>query len=130
MGRRPALLAPRRTSPHQVAVLPRRAGPEDQHFRLWEQGVGRPVPVRRPLVSDEKEQILHALEAAARVQQVPHQDVRKEAYHIRTRTHPFHVIRQNKMLSVLVPIDYHRHAPLVRQAHGAAACPSARPFCR
>merc|ERR1711885_112903 len=52
-------------------------------------------------VSDEKEQIsANALEAArVACNKYLIKMCGKEAYHIRTRTHPFHVIRQNKMLS-------------------------------
>lgn len=53
------------------------------------------------LVSDEKEQIssnaLEAARVACNKYLIKH--CGKEAYHIRTRVHPFHVIRQNKMLS-------------------------------
>ena len=53
------------------------------------------------LVSDEKEQLssnaLEAARVAANKYLIKH--CGKENFHLRTRVHPFHVIRQNKMLS-------------------------------
>ena len=53
------------------------------------------------LVSDEKEQLTSNALEAARVTCNKYliKYTGKEAFHIRTRAHPFHVIRQNKMLS-------------------------------
>jgi large subunit ribosomal protein L10e len=53
------------------------------------------------LVSDEKEQLTACALEAARVacNKYLTKTTGKEGYHIRTRCHPFHVIRQNKMLS-------------------------------
>lgn len=53
------------------------------------------------LVSDEKEQLTaNALEAArVACNKYLTKTTGKEGYHIRCRAHPFHVIRQNKMLS-------------------------------
>ena len=50
---------------------------------------------------DEKEQLTACALEAARVacNKYLTKNTGKEGYHIRTRTHPFHVIRQNKMLS-------------------------------
>jgi large subunit ribosomal protein L10e len=52
-------------------------------------------------VSDEKEQLTACALEAARVACNKYliKTTGKEGYHIRTRAHPFHVIRQNKMLS-------------------------------
>ena len=53
------------------------------------------------MVSDEKEQLssnaLEAARVAANKYLIKH--CGKENFHLRTRVHPFHVIRQNKMLS-------------------------------
>jgi large subunit ribosomal protein L10e len=53
------------------------------------------------LVSDEKEQLTSNALEAARVACNKYlvKSTGKEGYHIRCRAHPFHVIRQNKMLS-------------------------------
>lgn len=53
------------------------------------------------LVSDEKEQITSCALEAARVSCNKYliKMAGKDAFHIRIRAHPFHVIRQNKMLS-------------------------------
>jgi len=52
------------------------------------------------LVSDEKEQLTSEALEAARIAcnkyLVVH--IGKDAFHLRVRTHPFHVIRINKML--------------------------------
>lgn len=53
------------------------------------------------LVSNEKEQISACALEAARVtcNKYLTKNAGKDAYHIRTRCHPYHVVRQNKMLS-------------------------------
>jgi large subunit ribosomal protein L10e len=53
------------------------------------------------LVSDEKEQLSACALEAARIacNKYLTKTTGKEGYHIRIRAHPFHVIRQNKMLS-------------------------------
>jgi large subunit ribosomal protein L10e len=53
------------------------------------------------LVSDEKEQLSSCALEAARVACNKYliKGAGKEAFHLRVRAHPFHVIRQNKMLS-------------------------------
>ena len=53
------------------------------------------------LVSDEKEQISSEAMEAARVacNKYMIKTCGKDGFHIRTRCHPHHVIRQNKMLS-------------------------------
>jgi len=53
------------------------------------------------LVSDEKEQITSCALEAARISCNKYliKTTGKEGFHIRMRPHPFHVIRQNKMLS-------------------------------
>lgn len=52
-------------------------------------------------VSDEKEQISSEALEAARVACNKYllKNAGKEAYHIRVRVHPFHVLRMSKMLS-------------------------------
>jgi large subunit ribosomal protein L10e len=52
-------------------------------------------------VSDEKEQISSEALEAARVACNKYllKNAGKEAYHIRIRVHPFHVLRMSKMLS-------------------------------
>lgn len=53
------------------------------------------------LVSDEKEQVTGSALEAARVacNKYMIKTCGKEGYHIRIRAHPYHIIRQNKMLS-------------------------------
>ena len=56
------------------------------------------------LVSDEKEQISSEAMEAARVacNKYMIKTCGKDGFHIRTRCHPHHVIRQNKMLSCAI----------------------------
>merc|ERR1711998_228088 len=63
--------------------------------------MGDQFPFVAHLVSDEKEQITSCALEAARVSCNKYliKNCGKEGFHIRTRCHPFHVIRQNKMLS-------------------------------
>jgi large subunit ribosomal protein L10e len=80
-------------------------GVPDAKIRIFDCGAKK-VPVDQfpfvaHLVSDEKEQLTACALEAARVacNKYLTKTTGKEGYHIRCRAHPFHVIRQNKMLS-------------------------------
>ena len=80
-------------------------GVPDAKIRIFDCGAKRMgvdvFPFVAHLVSDEKEQLSACALEAARVacNKYLTKTTGKEGYHIRTRCHPFHVIRQNKMLS-------------------------------
>ena len=80
-------------------------GVPDPKIRIYDCGAKKtPVdafPFVCHLVSGEKEQLSACALEAARVACNKYlvKTTGKDAYHIRCRTHPFHVIRQNKMLS-------------------------------
>lgn len=80
-------------------------GVPDAKIRIFDCGAKRtPVdafPFVAHLVSGEKEQLSACALEAARVACNKYlvKTTGKEGYHIRCRAHPFHVIRQNKMLS-------------------------------
>lgn len=80
-------------------------GVPDSKIRIFDCGAKRtPVdvfPFVIHLVSDEKEQLTACALEAARVQANKYltKNTGKEGYHIRTRAHPYHIVRQNKMLS-------------------------------
>ena len=80
-------------------------GVPDSKIRIYDCGAKKtPVdafPFVAHLVSDEKEQLTACALEAARVacNKYLTKNTGKEGYHIRMRAHPFHVIRQNKMLS-------------------------------
>lgn len=80
-------------------------GVPDAKIRIFDCGAKKtPVdvfPFVAHLVSDEKEQLSACALEASRVSCNKYmvKNTGKEGYHIRTRPHPFHVIRQNKMLS-------------------------------
>lgn len=77
----------------------------DPKIRIFDVGAKKlgvdNLPFVAHMVSDEKEQLssnaLEAARVAANKYLVKH--CGKDNYHLRTRVHPFHVIRQNKMLS-------------------------------
>mmetsp|Transcript_12871 Transcript_12871/g.23135 ORF Transcript_12871/g.23135 Transcript_12871/m.23135 type:complete len:212 (+) Transcript_12871:53-688(+) len=80
-------------------------GVPDPKIRIYDLGRKRATvdefPFCAHLVSDEKEQLTSEALEAARVScnkyMVKHSG--KDAFHIRIRVHPFHVLRINKMLS-------------------------------
>lgn len=80
-------------------------GVPDAKIRIFDCGAKRTVvdnfPFVAHLVSDEKEQLTACALEAARISCNKYliKTTGKEGYHIRIRAHPFHVIRQNKMLS-------------------------------
>jgi large subunit ribosomal protein L10e len=80
-------------------------GVPDSKIRIYDCGAKKvsvdAFPFVAHLVSDEKEQLTACALEAARVacNKYLTKTTGKEGYHIRTRAHPFHVIRQNKMLS-------------------------------
>ena len=80
-------------------------GVPDPKIRIFDVGAKKLgvdiLPFVAHMVSDEKEQLssnaLEAARVAANKYLIKH--CGKENFHLRTRVHPFHVIRQNKMLS-------------------------------
>jgi len=104
MGRRPARCVRfQKNKPYIKSRFCR--GVPDSKIRIYDCGAKKtPVdqfPFVAHLVSDEKEQLTACALEASRVACNKYlvKNAGKEGYHIRTRTHPFHVIRQNKMLS-------------------------------
>lgn len=69
------------------------------HERFWR--VPDLPPIRPQQVSDEKEQLTSEALEAARVSANKYMAkyAGKDAFHMRMRAHPFHVLRINKMLS-------------------------------
>merc|ERR1712071_69139 len=80
-------------------------GVPDSKIRIFDVGAKKaPVdlfPFVTHLVCDEKQQISSEALEAARVAINKHltKTIGKDAYHIKIRAHPFHVLRANKMLS-------------------------------
>ena len=80
-------------------------GVPDSKIRIFDCGAKKtPVDVFSfvvHLVSGEKEQLTACALEASRVQANKYltKTTGKEGYHIRTRCHPYHIVRQNKMLS-------------------------------
>jgi len=104
MGRRPARCSRfQKNKPYIKSRFCR--GVPDSKIRIYDCGSKKThvdqFPFVAHLVSDEKEQITSCALEAARVccNKYLIKNTGKEAFHIRTRCHPFHVIRQNKMLS-------------------------------
>ena len=104
MGRRPARCCRfQKNKPYIKSRFCR--GVPDAKIRIYDCGAKRtPVdvfPFVAHLVSDEKEQLTSCAFEAARVACNKYliKTTGKEGYHIRTRAHPYHVVRQNKMLS-------------------------------
>jgi large subunit ribosomal protein L10e len=104
MGRRPARCS--RFQKNKPYIKSRHCrGVPDSKIRIFDCGAKRlPVdvfPFVAHLVSDEKEQLTASALEAARVacNKYLTKSCGKDGYHVRIRPHPFHVIRQNKMLS-------------------------------
>lgn len=104
MGRRPArCIRFQKNKPYVKSRFCR--GVPDSKIRIYDCGAKRmsvdAFPFVAHLVSGEKEQLTACALEAARVACNKYlvKTTGKEGYHIRTRAHPFHVIRQNKMLS-------------------------------
>ena len=80
-------------------------GVPDSKIRIYDVGAKKAAvdlfPFVAHMVCDEKQQISSEALEAARVAINKHltKTVGKDAYHIRMRAHPFHVLRANKMLS-------------------------------
>jgi large subunit ribosomal protein L10e len=80
-------------------------GVPDSKIRIYDVGAKKAAvdlfPFVCHLVCDEKQQISSEALEACRVSINKHltKTVGKDAYHIRIRAHPFHVLRANKMLS-------------------------------
>mmetsp|Transcript_7940 Transcript_7940/g.11573 ORF Transcript_7940/g.11573 Transcript_7940/m.11573 type:complete len:218 (+) Transcript_7940:176-829(+) len=104
MGRRPArCYRYQKNKPYIKSRYCR--GVPDSKIRIYDVGnKSAPVdlfPFVAHLVCDEKQQISSEALEAARVAINKHltKHIGKEAYHIKMRAHPFHVLRANKMLS-------------------------------
>ena len=104
MGRRPARCS--RYQKNKPFIRSRFCrGVPDPKIRIFDCGAKKTdvdqFPFVAHLVSDEKEQISSEAMEAARVacNKYMIKTCGKEGFHIRTRCHPHHVIRQNKMLS-------------------------------
>ena len=104
MGRRPArCMRFQKNKPYIKSRYLR--GVPDAKIRIFDCGAKKtPVdtfPFVCHLVSGEKEQLSACALEAARVSCNKYlvKNTGKEGYHIRCRVHPYHVIRQNKMLS-------------------------------
>lgn len=80
-------------------------GVPDSHIRMYDAGRKRArfdeFPLCVHLVSDEKEQLSSEALEAARITANKYLITKagKDAYHLRIRVHPWHVVRINKMLS-------------------------------
>lgn len=80
-------------------------GVPDAKIKAWDIGSKKAsydeLPYCVHLVSKEKEQLSSEAMEAARIaaNKVLNTVTKKEGFHIRTRVHPFHVLRINKMLS-------------------------------
>lgn len=104
MGRRPARCSRyQKNKPYIRSRFCR--GVPDPKIRIFDCGFKKAsvdmFPFAVHLVSDEKEQVSSEALEAARVacNKYMIKSCGKEGFHIRTRCHPHHVIRQNKMLS-------------------------------
>jgi len=104
MGRRPARCSRyQKNKPYIRSRFCR--GVPDPKIRIYDCGFKKAsvdmFPFAVHLVSDEKEQVSSEALEAARVacNKFMIKSCGKEGFHIRTRCHPHHVIRQNKMLS-------------------------------
>eukprot|EP00608_Synchroma_pusillum_P001970 CAMPEP_0198431824 /NCGR_PEP_ID=MMETSP1452-20131203/20590_1 /TAXON_ID=1181717 /ORGANISM="Synchroma pusillum, Strain CCMP3072" /LENGTH=233 /DNA_ID=CAMNT_0044152293 /DNA_START=40 /DNA_END=741 /DNA_ORIENTATION=+ len=104
MGRRPARCI--RFQKNKVFIKSRFCrGVPDPKIRIFDCGNKKAsvdtFPFVAHLVSDEKEQLTSCALEAARVTCNKYliKTTGKDNFHIRIRAHPFHVIRQNKMLS-------------------------------
>ena len=104
MGRRPARCYRYQKNKPYIKSRYCRGVPESK-IRIFDVGAKKaPVdlfPFVAHLVCDEKQQISSEALEACRVAVNKHlgKTVGKDAYHIRIRAHPYHVLRANKMLS-------------------------------
>ena len=104
MGRRPARCCRFQKNKPYIKSRFCRGVPESK-IRIFDCGAKKArvdvFPFVAHLVSDEKEQVTSSALEAARVACNKYllKLAGKDTYHIRTRAHPFHVVRQNKMLS-------------------------------
>mmetsp|Transcript_2311 Transcript_2311/g.3168 ORF Transcript_2311/g.3168 Transcript_2311/m.3168 type:complete len:220 (-) Transcript_2311:76-735(-) len=104
MGRRPARCVRFQKNKPYIKSRFCRGVPEPK-IKIYDCGAKKvsvdAFPFVAHLVSDEKEQLTACALEAARVacNKYLTKTTGKEGYHIRTRAHPYHVIRQNKMLS-------------------------------
>merc|ERR1712157_386495 len=104
-------------------------GVPDPKVRIYDGGLKKAQWERFPacvhLVSGEKEQITSEALEAARIAANKYMQVNcgKEAFHIRIRVHPWHVVRINKMLSCA---GADRLQTGMRHAYGKALLKAAR----
>jgi large subunit ribosomal protein L10e len=104
MGRRPSRCYRYQKNKPYIKSRYCRGVPESK-IRIYDVGAKKaPVdlfPFVAHLVCDEKQQISSEALEACRVAVNKHlvKNIGKEAYHIKIRAHPFHVLRANKMLS-------------------------------
>jgi large subunit ribosomal protein L10e len=104
MGRRPSRCYRYQKNKPYIKSRYCRGVPEGK-IRIFDVGAKKaPVdlfPFVAHLVCDEKQQVSSEALEACRVAINKHlvKNIGKEAYHIRIRAHPFHVLRANKMLS-------------------------------
>jgi len=104
MGRRPArCYRYQKNKPYIKSRYCR--GVPDSKIRIYDVGNKRAAvdlfPYVAHLVCDEKQQVSSEALEAARVAVNKHltKHIGKDAYHIKIKAHPFHVLRANKMLS-------------------------------
>ena len=128
MGRRPArCYRYQKNKPYPKSRYCR--GVPDSKIRIYDIGKKRAVynefPVCVHLVSGEKEQVGSEALEAARIACNKYMQVKagKDAFHMRTRVHPWHVVRINKMLSCA---GADRLQQGMRQAYGKPYGKSAR----
>jgi large subunit ribosomal protein L10e len=104
MGRRPARCYRYQKNKPYIKSRYCRGVPESK-IRIFDSGAKKaPVdqfPFVAHLVSDEKSQISSEALEACRIAINKHlvKNIGKDAFHIRVRAHPYHVLRANKMLS-------------------------------
>merc|ERR1711939_646818 len=87
---------------HQVPLLPRCPRCKDPHLRLGRKKASvEDFSFSAHLVSDELEQVSSEALEACRIacNKYMTKTAGKDAFHMRVRVHPFHVLRINKMLS-------------------------------
>jgi large subunit ribosomal protein L10e len=128
MGRRPSrCYRYQKNKPYPKSRFNR--GVPDPKIRMYDGGKKKAnwdlFPACVHMVSYEKEQITSEALEAARIAANKYMQTQagKEAFHIRIRVHPWHVVRINKMLSCA---GADRLQTGMRHAYGKALCKSAR----
>merc|ERR1712051_331042 len=128
MGRRPArCYRYQKNKPYPKSRFNR--GVPDPKLRFYDGGKKRAswdlFPACVHLVCDEKQQLTSEALEAARIAANKYMITKagREAFHIRIRVHPWHVVRINKMLSCA---GADRLQTGMRHAYGKALCKAAR----